>query len=133
MRAKSDRIFLILFLAYLGMVVWCCFGHFDSLPKVQKDLFGIPTDKVVHFVMFLPFVFLFYMSFASMPRRRAQALLLALGALAAGALMAVATELGQSLTTYRSGDAWDFAADAAGLGVALVCVLIIIFTNKRLS
>ena len=55
------------------------------------------------------------------------------GALAAGALMAVATELGQSLTTYRSGDAWDFAADAAGLGVALVCVLIIIFTNKRLS
>ena len=53
--SKRDRIFFVLFLAYLGLVVWCCFGNFGSMPNVQREMFGIPTDKVVHFVMFLPF------------------------------------------------------------------------------
>ena len=83
--------------------------------------------------MFLPFVFLAYMSFASLPKRRSQAVLLALAALVAGAIMAVATEIGQSLTTYRSGDAWDFVADASGLGLAFIFVLIIILASKRLN
>ena len=59
--------------------------------------------------------------------------LLALAALVAGAIMAVATEIGQSLTTYRSGDAWDFVADASGLGLAFIFVLIIILASKRLN
>lgn len=130
---NRDRIFLFLFLVYLGIVIWCCFGHFDSLPNVQRQILGIPTDKVVHFIMFLPFVFLAYMSFASLPKRRSQAVLLALAALVAGAIMAVATEIGQSLTTYRSGDAWDFVADASGLGLAFIFVLIIILASKRLN
>ncbi|MBQ6284594.1 MAG: VanZ family protein [Bacteroidales bacterium] len=129
--SKRDRIFLVLFLAYLGLVVWCCFGNFGSMPNVQREMFGIPTDKVVHFVMFLPFVFLAYMSFASLPKRRSQSVLLALAALGSGALMAVATEIGQSFTTYRSGDSWDFVADACGLLLAFAVVLLLIVTKKR--
>ena len=129
--SKRDRIFLVLFLAYLGLVVWCCFGNFGSMPNVQREMFGIPTDKVVHFVMFLPFVFLAYMSFASLPKRRSQSVLLALAALGSGALMAVATEIGQSFTTYRSGDSWDFVADARGLLLAFAVVLLLIVTKKR--
>ena len=123
----------IVFAVYLLAVLVLCFGEFDSTQDVPKYLWGLPTDKIVHFVMFLPFVFLAYMSFASLPKRRSQAILLALAALAAGALMAVATEIGQSLTTYRSGDAWDFVADASGLGLAFICVLVVIIASKRLN
>ena len=130
---NRNRIFLILFLIYLGIVLWCCFGQFDSLPDIQSQILGIPTDKVVHFVMFLPFVFLAYMSFSSMPKKRSQAILLALAALAVGAFIAIATEIGQSFTTYRSGDAWDFVADASGLVLAFIFVLIIILASKRLK
>ena len=130
---NRNRLFLILFLIYLGIVLWCCFGQFDSLPDIQSQILGIPTDKVVHFVMFLPFVFLAYMSFSSMPKKRSQAILLALAALAVGAFIAVATEIGQSFTTYRSSDAWDFVADASGLGLAFIFVLIIILASKRLK
>ena len=45
----------ILFLLYLGAIALLCFMHVDKLPDVQKFIFGIPTDKIVHFGMFLPF------------------------------------------------------------------------------
>ena len=128
---KRDRLFFFLFILYLGVVLWCCFGNFQSLPDVQQEYFGIPTDKIVHFLMFLPFVFLCYMSFASLPKKASQALLLAIGALAAGVIMAIATEIGQSLTSYRSGDSMDFVADAAGLCLAFAVTIVHIFTTKR--
>ncbi len=127
---RRDHIFLILFLIYLGLVLWCCFGNFSDMPDVQKEMFGIPTDKVVHFIMFLPFVFLGYMSFASRPKKRVQSILLVLASLAGGVLMAVATEIGQSLTSYRTGDAFDFVADGTGLLVATVFTLILVFFKK---
>ncbi|MBR1926668.1 MAG: VanZ family protein [Bacteroidales bacterium] len=129
--SKRDRIFQILFLAYLGMVLWCCFGHFDNLPKVQRHVLGIQTDKVVHFIMFLPFVFLGYLSFASITKKRSGAALLAFAVFLVGILMAVATEKAQSLTTYRSGDVMDFVADAGGLALAFLCVLALILLRKR--
>ncbi len=127
---RRDHIFLILFLIYLGLVLWCCFGNFSDMPDVQKEMFGIPTDKVVHFIMFLPFVFLGYMSFASRPKKRIQSILLVLASLAGGVLMAVATEIGQSLTSYRTGAAFDFVADGTGLLVATVFTLILVFFKK---
>ena len=131
--SKSGRIFLLLFIAYLALVAWCCFGHFDSLPDIQSELFGIPTDKVVHFLMFLPFVFLGYMAFSSLTKKRWQSVLLALAVLGAGALIAVATEVGQSFTTYRSGDPLDLAADACGLALAFIVVIVLIFFKNRKS
>lgn len=129
--SKRGRAFLVLFLGYLGIVAWCCFGHFDSLPVVQSELFGIPMDKVVHFLMFLPFVFLGYMAFYSNSRKKWKSVLIALAVLAAGILIAAATELGQSLTDYRSGDPWDLAADISGLGLAFVLVVALVLIQKR--
>lgn len=121
---------MILFLIYLGLVLWCCFGNFSGLPQVEKEMFGFPTDKVVHFIMFLPFVFLGYMSFASRPKSRFQGILLVLAALVAGSLMAVATEIGQSLTSYRTGDEWDFVADALGLCATTLFTLALVLFKK---
>ena len=128
---RSGKIFLVLFLIYLGMIAWCCFGHFESLPDVKKDFFGIPTDKVVHFVMFLPFVILGYPSFRSLGKSRGRKVLIFMSVLLAGALIAGATEVGQSLTDYRSGDPMDLLADMAGLVTGAVLTLIATLINKR--
>ena len=128
---RRNIIFLILFLLYLGLVLFCCFGSFQSLPNVQNEFFGIPTDKLVHFVMFLPFVFLCYLSFDHLARKPLHAFLLVTACLLAGALMAVATEDGQSLTSYRTGDMMDFVADAAGLAVSTIFLIAILIFIKR--
>ena len=120
----------ILFLLYLGFVAWCCFGHFDNLPNVGREILGFPTDKVVHFLMFFPFAFLCFASFDFLSHKRWQALLLLVAVFALGLLVAVATEAGQSLTTYRSGDPKDFMADAIALGAASFIIVIIILLRK---
>lgn len=128
---RRGKIFLFLFLLYLGMVAWCCFGHFESLPKVSKELFGIPTDKVVHFIMFLPFVILGYPAFSSLAKKRAGKTLVFALVFLAGLLVACGTEAGQALTSYRSGDPADLAADAAGLISGTVVTLIAILIHNH--
>ena len=60
---KSNKIFLALFAIYLVLVAYCCFWNFDSLPAVDRTMFGIPTDKLVHFLMFFPFPILCDLAF----------------------------------------------------------------------
>ena len=128
---RRNTIFLILFLAYLGAVLWCCFGHFSSLPQVNEDFLGIPTDKLVHCVMFLPFVFLSFLAFDSPGRSQPGTFLLLMAVIAAGLVMAVATEIGQSFTSYRSGDPADFLADSAGLALSTLGTLVLIFLKRK--
>lgn len=127
---KRNIISFILFLLYLGFVAWCCFGHFDSLPNISRNIFGFPTDKVVHFLMFFPFAFLCFASFDYLAKNRWKALLLLVGVLVVGLLVAVSTEAGQSLTTYRAADTLDFKADAIALASASIIILIIILLRK---
>ena len=52
----------------------------------------------------------------------------------AGALVAAGTEIGQArLTTYRSGDPHDFAADLLALGVGSVIVFLLDIRKQRKS
>ena len=46
----------LLFILYIAGVLYLCFGHFDNTPSVPLTLWGIPTDKVVHFAMFFAVV-----------------------------------------------------------------------------
>ena len=53
---KFSRVFkIVLFLVYVALVAWLCFGMFKPSQDIPRSLFGIPIDKVVHFLMFLPF------------------------------------------------------------------------------
>lgn len=92
---------------------------------------GIPTDKVVHFAMFLPFVILGYPAcdFLAIGHRRGIIILVFL----AGLLVALATEKGQSLTSYRSGDPLDLAADVTGLVTGAVIVIASSLIKKRVT
>ncbi|MBP5676263.1 MAG: VanZ family protein [Bacteroidales bacterium] len=109
-------LFRAAFYVYLVAVAVLCFGSFNSLPEVSKTILGIPTDKVVHFCMFLPFPILAFLAYDKYTGNRPQVLIFALVTFLVGCLLAVATELGQAyLTDYRSGDPRDFLADFLAL------------------
>lgn len=116
MKPKPHIIFRILFILYIVGVLYLCFGHFESTPSIKLDLWGIPTDKLVHFAMFFPFPILAFLAFDPLTNTIPQTLLYVGITFLVGLLVAVGTELGQAnLTDYRSGDPLDLAADAIGL------------------
>lgn len=122
---KSNLLFLVLFILYLLAVAWSCFWRFDSIPDINRTLFGIPTDKVVHFILFFPFPILSFLAFdrhTDKPWKSAVAVFITF---AIGCLVALGTEIGQSFTTYRSGDKMDFLSDMAALAVSSIITLAI--------
>lgn len=123
---KRNILSLVLFIIYLGAVAYCCFGHFNDIPDIGQDnLFGIPMDKVVHFLMFFPFPILCFMTFAGQTRKSWHTVLTAGVVFLTGCAVAALTEIGQSFTDYRSGDILDFAADVTALALSTFIVTII--------
>ena len=123
---------LIVFLIYLGVVVWCCFGNFEDLPKPKQSILGIPIDKIVHFLMFVPFPFLCYMAFGPEHVKPWKSVLAILLSFLSGCLVAAGTEMGQSFTSHRTADPKDFMADAIALAIAsLIALLIILLRNNK--
>lgn len=120
---KSNKLALGLFLIYLAAVAYCCFGSFDGIQQVSPSLLGIPTDKIIHFIMFFPFPVLCYLSFDRHTDRPWQAVLLAGIVFASGCIIAAATEIGQSFLKYRSCDIKDFLADSLALVISTAATL----------
>ena len=121
----------ILFLLYLAGIAFLCFMHVDKLPDVQKFIFGIPTDKVVHFGMFLPFPILAYLAYDHLTNKLWSAILFALITLVVGLSIAYATEYVQGMLPYRSMEMADFKADALAISISCVLVFIIDVTHLR--
>lgn len=132
MSGKRKTIGIFLLVAYLGAVAYCCFGHFSDLPEINTDsLFGIPADKVVHFLMFFPFPILCHLAFAGWTTKTSHTVLSVSVIFLTGAVIAAATEIGQSFTDYRSGDIIDFTADTISLAVSSMIVLLIDLHIKK--
>jgi len=110
---------------YFAMVGWVCFGSFSHLPDMSQPIWGIPQDKLIHFVMFFPFPILVMFTRRKRPASPRKALWLTLVCLLIGIAIAGATELGQGLTLHRDRNPWDFLADAIGLVVSSLIVLVI--------
>lgn len=116
----------------MAAVVVVCFGHFENLPDIEKKFLGIPMDKVIHFIMFLPFPILMGLSFHKTSTKSLNTIFFALGTFVLGCILAGATEIGQSFTTYRSCDITDFRADSIALAISTLAVFIVnILRNKR--
>ena len=120
-----------LFLLYLIALAFLCFGHFETMTQAPTEFLGIPTDKIVHFLMFLPFPFLLYLALKVDTRRWYHSLLLAAGLLVIGAAVAYATEYLQGLTDYRCYDILDFKADVTALSVSSCIVYITDISRHR--
>ena len=116
--------FQLIFILYLGTVLYLCFAHFGQVPSTKWSLFGIPSDKVVHFCMFFPFPLLAFLAFDRYTGSLRSTLLFSGVTLLLGILLAVATEWGQAhLTNYRSGDLMDLLADITALVISTVLVI----------
>ena len=55
MNRINKRIYIAAFIIYLIAVFVLCFIKGENLPEVERSIFGLPMDKVAHFIMFLPF------------------------------------------------------------------------------
>lgn len=124
MNKKSFHVFLLI--AYLAVLCWLCFGKFDSVTaSFPGYTLGIPTDKIVHFILFLPFPLLCWLVFRGRSGKPWHSLVLVLIFFGAGCLLAAGTELGQTLIAYRSGDPGDFLADGISIAFSTVIALIL--------
>ena len=135
MNARQRHIFVILawiaLAVYFALVAWVCFGHFTQLPDMSQPIWGIPQDKLIHFVMFLPFPFLVMFTRRRRPATHRKALWLTVVSLVIGLAIAGATEWGQGLTLHRDRNPYDFLADAIALVFGSLIVLIISFHQVR--
>ena len=121
----------ILFAVYLAAVAFLCFGKFSSSQDVPLDLWGIPTDKVVHVLMFFPFPLLACLAFGGYRGESGRAVLKTAAAFLAGCAFAAGTEWVQTRLPYRSGDPVDFQADALALLLSSVIVLLLVLVKHR--
>lgn len=119
----------ILFVVYLAAIAFLCFMHADKIPDMQKTLFGIPTDKVAHFLMFLPFPILAFLAYDHVTNKVWSAVLSAVLTFAVGAAIAWGTEYIQGMLPYRSRDVADFRADLLALGISTLGVFITDLVN----
>lgn len=120
----SDILFRGLLLIYIGAIAYLCFADMNNLPQVQKDLFGIPMDKLVHFCMFFPFPIIAFVAFDRKFNTRLSLLCSLVKLCAWGCIFAGVTEMVQATLPYRSQDVTDFAADCLGIGLATLLLLI---------
>ena len=131
MTRKQLIIARIVFAVYILAVLVLCFGKFEGTEDVPLDLWGIPTDKIVHFLMFFPFPILAYLAFDRYKGKRLPSLPWA-AAFVCGCAFAAGTELVQTRLSYRSGDPADFQADFLALLVSsLIVLFVILFKHKK--
>ena len=134
MTRRQLTIVRILFAAYLIAVLWLCFGNFSSTRDMPRELWGIPLDKIVHFLMFLPFPLLCYYAIGKNPSGPWKAIGAVVLIFGAGCLIAAATEIVQDFLPYRSADPKDFKADTAALAlVSLVVFILMLIKGIRQS
>ena len=123
----------ILFVLYLVAVAWLCFGNFSSTPDVPRSFWGIPTDKLVHFLMFFPYPILSFFAFDPLTKNVRSTLIWTAVTFLTGCAVAGITEIVQAkFLPYRTGDLADFTADRLALAAssAIVCIIDILKQKK---
>ena len=129
---RRTTLFRILTLLYLAAVAVLCFAKFSSLPSVPGNFLGIPTDKIVHFLMFLPFPILALFGFKLKKPAVVKIVLIVVGLFIIGCLLAWGTEYVQGKLPYRNMDPSDFRADSLGLFIgSIMAFLLFVFTVKK--
>ena len=123
-------IYLISFCLYLAAVAYLCFAKPNEVPNLPEFWFGLPADKIGHFLMFTPFPFLGYLAFYNRQMSRGRKTLLIIGLLATGAAASAGTEQIQAILQYRTADIYDLLANTIGLMCGGVATLIYILVRE---
>ena len=129
-------IYWTIFIIYLALIAVLCFNDFSKEAKelskwLPKEIFGIPFDKCVHFMMFLPFPILGFHAFYR--RKYWRNLVLTIFVAIA---FAYAFEFLQSTVTdnVRISDPWDFVANMTAITTGSVIMAVKgMIIDRRLS
>lgn len=121
---KGRTLIRIVFLLYIAAVFYLCFGNFSSLSGAPRHIWGLDSDKVVHFLMFFPFPILTWLALGRRPSGPWPALGLTLLLFLIGCALAACTEIVQQFLPWRSADPRDFSADALALALSALIVFI---------
>ena len=115
MKIRRQHISAITFCLYILAVGIICFTRPENIPSITFDWFGLPVDKMIHCLMFVPFPILSYMTLV--PERYGwlakTGCIIAIALFGAG--ISYMTEIVQSMLGYRSFEIKDFVADLAGI------------------
>ena len=118
---KTARILkIVLFLVYVAAVAWLCFGTFKPSSDIPRDILGIPTDKVAHFLMFLPFPLLGAIAFDFRCWWRA----LCTSTVLANLIAFTFEHLQSRITTVRTTDPTDLNANFLGITLGLLVAIV---------
>ncbi|MBP5720537.1 MAG: VanZ family protein [Bacteroidales bacterium] len=128
---KRTTLFRILTVVYLVAVAVLCFANFGSEREMPLSILGIPTDKIAHFLMFLPFPVVAFFSFPLKKAGVLKSILLIVAMFVVGCLLAWGTEYVQSKLPYRTMDPADFKADGLGLICGSVGTFLIRLFSKK--
>lgn len=121
------KVFVVLFVLYMGVLIYLYFGKFPSFIKLPRTIMNIPSDKVGHFLMFLPYPFLAHGSSFTGKRKWRDLLFVHLS----GIVIAFTFELLQStLASYRTTDPWDLVANVASITIATLLLAVIDLFKK---
>ncbi|NMB36881.1 MAG: hypothetical protein GX993_02420 [Bacteroidales bacterium] len=117
----------ILFLLYIALLAFLSLASFAGIDLGinRKDILGIPIDKCIHFIMFLPYPILAYFASA---RKNFWKTLFFVGM--TGIIIAFVLELSQGIfTTDRVTDIWDLTANV--LAILTGTLFLLLFKPKR--
>lgn len=118
------------FCAYLAALATLCFMRGDTMPDVSVVWWGIPADKAAHFLMFIPFVPLSYLTFRNKRSSFCKKTMLLTCMLAIGSALAYLTEIIQGSLKYRSYEVMDLQYDGYGLLLGFLIIAIGILIKK---
>jgi len=124
-------LFRFLLTVYLFAVGFLCFASMESMSDVPSTIFGIPTDKLVHFCMFAPFVPLLFFSLDKKPKGTPELIEYLIVLASIGCIFAGLTEIIQGMTPYRCEDIKDFYADMTGIVLITLVIFIFEISFKR--
>lgn len=127
------NIMAVVFCLYLAAVAVLCFAHADKVPDMSDKWWGIPSDKAAHFLMFLPFTPLSYMTFRRKNGSFWRKMLVLTTMLLIGAMIAFLTEIVQDRLSSRSYETKDLLADGIGLitGYAAIASGLLIKKSRK--
>ena len=121
MKGHLRILYIIAFCIYLAAVGVLCFIRPSSLPEMEiKTFLGLPIDKVLHFLMFLPYPVLSGLAFINREQKLSAVISIMLILAITGTGVAYGTEMIQAQTGYRSYEIADFHADMTGIAAGII-------------
>ncbi len=131
MKPNRRYIWSALLCIYIAVLAYICFVDADKLPLTLTMIWGIPVDKVAHFLMFLPYTLIAYGAFRPEEGGRRRQLLMIAAIFVSGIALSGGTEYLQGFTDGRFSEVEDFYADALGLSIStLLTLLCNVIQNK---